>query len=288
MILIILLAITVCCARATFGCVGARPLAMGGAFIGLADDANATYWNPAGLIQMPAGAGQVTWMHTSSNRDEINYQDFGAMGMRFDGNGLAPNFAFGASYVDQKTLMSLGNNNVIDDEKWYWASFAYDTSKYGVLGLNIKQIDDKAVGYHLDTDFSFDLSYLYKVSDKISLGALVQDVNEPKTTSAGFSPITHIRNWRGGIAYHPASNLVLTLDGYDLTNDAGDQSARVGGEYIYNNYAIRAGYLGIGAHSSNGFTFGLGVKKGSTAIDAVMLMGDFDNTIMLSANFTMR
>ena len=28
-------------------CVGARPHGMGGAFIGVADDINAVYWNPA-------------------------------------------------------------------------------------------------------------------------------------------------------------------------------------------------------------------------------------------------
>lgn len=32
--------------------VGARPLSMGGAFTAIADDANAFYWNPAGLVQM--------------------------------------------------------------------------------------------------------------------------------------------------------------------------------------------------------------------------------------------
>lgn len=33
--------------------VGARPLGMGGAFIALADDVSATYWNPAGLAYLP-------------------------------------------------------------------------------------------------------------------------------------------------------------------------------------------------------------------------------------------
>ena len=32
--------------------VGARALSMGGAFVALADDADATYWNPAGLAQL--------------------------------------------------------------------------------------------------------------------------------------------------------------------------------------------------------------------------------------------
>lgn len=34
--------------------VGARPIGMGGAFIALADDVSATYWNPAGLAYLPS------------------------------------------------------------------------------------------------------------------------------------------------------------------------------------------------------------------------------------------
>ena len=32
--------------------LGSRPIAMGGAFSGLADDANSVFWNPAGLAQL--------------------------------------------------------------------------------------------------------------------------------------------------------------------------------------------------------------------------------------------
>ncbi|MEA1927745.1 MAG: hypothetical protein U9N73_06025 [Candidatus Auribacterota bacterium] len=35
-----------------FGGLGSRALAMGGAYIGLADDWTASYWNPAGLSQL--------------------------------------------------------------------------------------------------------------------------------------------------------------------------------------------------------------------------------------------
>ena len=42
----------------TFG-LGARASSMGGAFIGLADDWTASYWNPAGLAQLKGGAGGV-------------------------------------------------------------------------------------------------------------------------------------------------------------------------------------------------------------------------------------
>ncbi len=40
--------------------VGARAIGMGGAFCAVADDCSATYWNPAGLIQVPYWAISVT------------------------------------------------------------------------------------------------------------------------------------------------------------------------------------------------------------------------------------
>lgn len=42
--------------------VGARPVGMGGAYTAVADDANALFWNPAGLALDPAYGGSVTVM----------------------------------------------------------------------------------------------------------------------------------------------------------------------------------------------------------------------------------
>ena len=43
--------------------VGARALGMGGAFVAVADDGTAAYWNPAGLGSL--GKREVSFMHTS-------------------------------------------------------------------------------------------------------------------------------------------------------------------------------------------------------------------------------
>ncbi|MDP6801841.1 MAG: hypothetical protein QF819_01495 [Gemmatimonadota bacterium] len=56
--------------------IGARPLGMGGAFVGLVDDATAAYWNPAAL---PRNEGrQLVYMHSERFRDLVNY-DCGAL-----------------------------------------------------------------------------------------------------------------------------------------------------------------------------------------------------------------
>lgn len=74
-------------AEATVACVGARPLAMGGAFIGVADDINAVYWNPAGLVQLEQA--EITWTRTLNHRNIINYDDFFAVGTYNAELGLA-------------------------------------------------------------------------------------------------------------------------------------------------------------------------------------------------------
>src|SRR5262249_46696775 len=68
--------------------VGARALAMGGAFVGLADDWTATYWNPAGLAQLgKAGVGlEVNTLNTTE----------------VDGNSVAnPSLPFTRANVEQ-------------------------------------------------------------------------------------------------------------------------------------------------------------------------------------------
>ena len=62
---------------------GARPLGMGGSFVAIADDATATYWNPAGLGGLKRT--EITFMHTSifglDNYDFVNYiQPLGGAG----------------------------------------------------------------------------------------------------------------------------------------------------------------------------------------------------------------
>jgi hypothetical protein len=62
---------------------GARAMAMGGAFIAVADDATATFWNPAGLahfdrIQALPDEWQMIFMHSERFGDLLDYNYFSA------------------------------------------------------------------------------------------------------------------------------------------------------------------------------------------------------------------
>ncbi len=54
-----------------FAGVGVRAMGMGGAFVGVADDFTAMYWNPAGLAQMQRREVQVSFLRSSRTNDSV-------------------------------------------------------------------------------------------------------------------------------------------------------------------------------------------------------------------------
>lgn len=73
-----------------FAGVGVRAMGMGGAFVGVADDFTAMYWNPAGLAQMQRREVQVSFLRNSrannsifngtSGSSELTNTRFGSLG----------------------------------------------------------------------------------------------------------------------------------------------------------------------------------------------------------------
>lgn len=73
-----------------FAGVGVRAMGMGGAFVGVADDFTAMYWNPAGLAQMQRREVQVSFLRNSrandsvfngtAGRSELSNTRFGSLG----------------------------------------------------------------------------------------------------------------------------------------------------------------------------------------------------------------
>lgn len=57
-----------------FAAVGARPLGMGGAYVAVADDPAAAYWNPAGLALKPVT--EINFSSALNNREYFSYDDF--------------------------------------------------------------------------------------------------------------------------------------------------------------------------------------------------------------------
>lgn len=87
-----------------FESVGTRALGMGGAFVAVADDATAGYWNPAGIATGPTFNVLVDW--AADGRGEDGDRGLGADTSAADGSAQMVALAlpvFGASYYRMRT-----------------------------------------------------------------------------------------------------------------------------------------------------------------------------------------
>jgi hypothetical protein len=227
----------------SYACVGAMPMSMGGAFIAVSDDANATYWNPAGLTQL--GALEVTYTPTLYNRDEFNYDDFVSIAtpLRIEGRDWG---AMGFSFINTGFRLPLGETT----DRWYWLSYGVRAFDNLSLGANLRfqsvEAEISGLGGDKDSIVAADLSLLWKLN-KFSFGVLLQNANAPERELFGVKS-EYIRNLRAGIAFRPDERTVVALDMYDVAGEtAGDaidvsQDLRIGVErWFTNNFALRAG-----------------------------------------------
>ncbi|MFX1494671.1 MAG: outer membrane protein transport protein [Promethearchaeota archaeon] len=110
---------------------GARALGMGGAFIGIADDATAASWNPAGLKHL--GRPEISWVESYSSRKEAYFfeENPGASGTYrqsdWDVNYLS--LAFPGRLFKRNFVISLNYQHIYDFSKrvayqWRWFSVA--------------------------------------------------------------------------------------------------------------------------------------------------------------------
>lgn len=236
-------------------CYGVRSMAMGGAFIAVADDVNTVYWNPAGLSNVRER--QFAWQRAVKNRDSMNYIDVYELVVPLK-KGWS---AIGISYVNDRDLPVYGDGPDYAYEyksNWTVLSFGTKLSRDFAVGVNVRSVQESA----FDAEFpprtqqraghiGIDLSFLGK-SGKFSYGLLIQDANTPPTLGGGRM----IRNTRPGIAYRPDDKTILAVDAYNLFPEEDDSTAWSFGleRKIGTHLRLRAGNY----HQT--WTYGLGIK----------------------------
>ncbi len=141
---------------------GAKSQALGGAFVGLADDATALYYNPAGLISF-GGGGQVY--------DEL-------LGIVLN---PTPKNRFTASYINYLLDFQygfLGFAKEIDSVSSIGASISYQN--YG----SFKRLDSEGteLGSFGASDFAFGLTYAKRFAPRFSAGVTGKFIYEKVDT----------------------------------------------------------------------------------------------------------
>jgi len=255
---------------------GIRALSIGGAFVGLADDAEAVYWNPAGLGLL--GRPEMDCSLLLYNRDETGYDDwfsfvyplhrFQDFDLGVIGFSLVNDVDKGI--IDYQSVLSLDSKFT---ERWYvfsygrkvllenlafGANFRFATYESALDKLSvINGIDYPQGTSDSDNSLACDLGGYFRW-DRLSLGFLLQNLNEPEITLYG-SDITYDLNVKAGLTFHPDEQ---TNYSFEINNFFDANQIRLGGEYWIAPYlALRLGAYNLNKKDNRALTFGCGLNS---------------------------
>jgi len=143
---------------------GARALGMGGAFIGIADDATAASWNPAGLAQLQdpeiSIVGDYQYRKEEFSSSTQPATDTSGSGDASNLNFLSATYPF--TLLKRNMAVSLNYQRLFDFER----DFDYDQNLAGVA-IGRQNIDYQQDGYL----GAIGMSYALEVTRWLSLGA---------------------------------------------------------------------------------------------------------------------
>jgi hypothetical protein len=285
-------------------CWGGRPLAMGGAFTGVADNVDAVYWNPAGLAQLQTFSINST---SVSNWHDSNYDIY------FAAAGPVKHGGFGFAYVYNKDhlvrlLFESGGKFGWFCQDWNYFQFGYGTYLIKDWNLAIGAIgkliyskfeidkdheaiyggDEKITD---DTLFDLDFGILGSFGPNVgkhkmfSIGCLAQDVleSEFKFLIEGEELVQkYVLNIRPGLSFRPDEMSIISLEIYDAATQFFDEpQIRIGVEKWFSlgkmrkKLSLRAGGYHINEEDMRAFTAGFSWKfQGGTELGYTIMYWD--------------
>ena len=271
--------------------IGVRPISMGKAFVAVADDANAGYWNPAGLAIL--NTAQLSAMYSNP----MNYALIGGAGVKDIGYhtvSLAYPTRFGSVGLNMAYL-NVGDIYVVEDasgptgdtfsdkELGVIVSYAKSVMTDRVyLGANLKTIRQQ-VWDAKGSSMGLDLGALYTPLYNLTLGLMLQDLIKPRIKLMETTDSIP-RNVKLGVAYRLMDDKVLVAA--DI-GKAGGRSAKlhIGTEIEpLKDTAFRVGYT----TDTGEISAGVGVRVSVVQLDYGFGFLDLGSThrVSLTVNFS--
>ena len=172
--------------------VGGRALGLGSAYVALAGDATAGYWNPSALARI--NYPEAILMHDERFGNLINY-DYAAVAIPY---GTDESLAI--------SVTRLGIDGIPDSR-----NALVDNSGSGVLD-NLNNLDYSKITYFNAADWAVYLSYASKYTPDLFYGVNVKlirrNINEYTATGIGFDV---------GLLYSPMPDCFIGLNAQDIT-----------------------------------------------------------------------
>jgi len=239
-------------------------MGMGGAYTGVADDANAPLWNTAGLVQL--SKSELTAMYSflysglnlqlyTGETDQLGYHFLSfAQPLRRNVDVLAASWLlFNSAFYDEKTLTVSYARSLVHTEERSLLSAGINVK---ILNLSIASneycpsfssqclINDKNKNLLSKTDATLDFSLFCKFAQKFRLGMTAENV---RPANIGIIEDEEIPfKFAIGLAYQEGNTLQLITVAYrqGFLNAHRDLNVRLGIEQwlFKRQIGIRAGY----------------------------------------------
>jgi hypothetical protein len=265
--------------------IGARALAMGGAFVAVGDDATAMVWNPAGLAQLDDT--RLGGMSTDLFGLGITHQFVGAV-TTFANFGIGLGWERASVAGQQVDEEGTAGDAFTWTEQAILGTLATNIMDIGLAGANVKYyMADSGLG---DTanGFGFDLGLLVNLGDIFAVGVTATDLAGTTISWDGGATDVVSGLYKAGMAMKLVDGmLVLAADmDFDGTN-LGD--AHVGMEFnIIEELALRGGIVLTNSFQDYYFAVGAGINVAGLYVDAAYILEEaLGNTLILSAEFSL-
>ena len=283
----------------------ARSAGMGEAFVAIADDANATYYNPAALADDTGRSLSTTFYKPIPSLASDIFTSFGAYTQSIKGVG---NLGFSLNYT------SFGKQYRTDEQGQDLGTFtsfglalgvSYGTyvTKTMALGVTVKLIYEdlsgsggagSELGKGTGTTFAGDVGFMWRATDRFTLASVLRNVGPNMTFIDADQSDPLPQNFTFGFAYkvldRESYSVLLTADIYKPLVDEGffsfatgwsdtkgeeefkDIDYHVGVEWRYDlsedsAFALRTGYSYDHDGDRKTPTFGLGLKYNWATFD---------------------
>lgn len=286
---------------------GARANGMGEAYVAVADDSSAIFWNPAGLTQMKGDEVSADYSSRYDNLisdARINYAWRGRKGMW--GLGYTGSYIKDIPVTNSLSASDLSaiqtgsfapattnNRNIMNHGLLFSYSRPLTPESPHYLGATVKLIYKDMLGMVRGYGTAVDLGYLWtSIGGNLRFGANMQ--NAASLTSyvgtidnlgvRATATESYIPNVKTGIGYMPTwrllnGKLLFAFDADMLTSFA-VEDYRAGVEYSFGDIiSLRAGkVLGRQDGSGEDYTLGMGVRLRNVSLDFSFLSNELGET----------
>lgn len=219
--------------------VGARALGMGGAFVAVADEAGAGYWNPAGLDLFHRTKLEATYSRMSLERSYDTGSlsqpigKYGSLGMSW--------VRFGVDKIELRTDDTAQPDGYGRDmENAYLMSYSKSVLGFLSFGVSGKYLTQELLGKRA-TASGADLGLLVRMTNGWSIGLVTQNISASLSWPGGHKdPLPRVTKL--GVAYQSLDGRILTSCDRISSNQEKTE-IRLGVEGKLSRYwSIRAGY----------------------------------------------